>query len=185
MIDVSVGCLFEVIEDVLLERYRWFHDECVEVQPPEPKVGLAPLPLCPGSYLSPFSFRVFGHTIPNDVDLLPALSPLVRISFFGAHICQLKIIAPSLRVEPLVSDAVSFYCPFSGTFPIHNASSFVSRKNDNKFAATTQSRAASVSSSYICHSVSHCMLPGRLVTDLLETLPSSESQQRPTLKTQI
>lgn len=61
------------------------------------------------------------------VNLLPALTPLVRIALLGAHIHDLEIIAPSVDILLLVTDAVALNGPLSCTLPLVNATTDVCR----------------------------------------------------------
>jgi hypothetical protein len=68
---------------------------------------------------------VFAHGVANCVDLLPALSPLVRIAFLRAHIDNLELVAPSVHVVFLVAHTVALDCPLARPLPLHDTSSHV------------------------------------------------------------
>ena len=92
----------------------------------------------------PFGFWVFNHSTPERVHLFPTFSPLMRVAFLGAHIDNLQVVAPLLRVSFLVLDAVPFNGPFPRALPLHDASSHVCGKNDDEFAAAAECRRSPV-----------------------------------------
>src|SRR6478735_11556060 len=84
----------------------------------------------------PFSLGIFPQSRSDEVDLLPAFSPFVRVLLLGAHVDNLQVITPSIDVFPLVSHAVSLDGPFSGALPLHDTSSYVcAQDNDNLVTA--------------------------------------------------
>ena len=124
---VSVGVAQQIVKDVLLQRIRRFHDEGIEVQPPEPDDGMVSLiSRMINMELLPFGLGIFSHAIPYGVYLLPALSPFMCIPLLSTHIHNLEIVAPLLGVLLLISHTVSFDRPFARAFPFHDTPSLIS-----------------------------------------------------------
>lgn len=62
----------------------------------------------------------------------------MSVAFFGTHIDNLQIIAPSGDVFTFVPDAVSLNRPLSCAFPFHDAAADVGRKDDDKLLPTPE-----------------------------------------------
>jgi hypothetical protein len=103
----------------------------------------------------PLSIWKLSHAVPDDVDLLPALPPLVRVALLCAHIRNLQIVSPPFRVFLFVLDTVSFNCPFTGSFPIHNTTSWVRSQDDYKLASTPKMGISAILCSDFCMSGQH------------------------------
>jgi hypothetical protein len=99
--------------------------------------------------VSPFGVRILPHDPPKYVNLLPALPPLMGIFLLGGQVCNFESVAPFLGISPLVPHTVSFDCPFSGTFPVRDTTTFISTKYYDKFASTSKPSTASVSTLHI------------------------------------
>lgn len=140
IVDIAVDVLVEVVENVVLERVGWLHDNRVEVKPPKPAKTLWLVPF-PNARLFrggvPFSVRIFAHGIAHKVDLFPAFSPFVCISLLSAHVDNLKVVSPSVDVVALVPYAVPFNSPFSSALPFHYTTSNIGSKNNDKLVATS------------------------------------------------
>src|ERR1700722_6063615 len=103
----------------------------------------------------PLSIWKLSHAVPDDVNLLPTLPPLVRVALLCAHICNLQVVSPSFRVFPFVLDTVSFNCPFTGSFPIHDTTSWIRSQYDYKLASTPEMGISAILCSYFCMSDQH------------------------------
>lgn len=140
-VDVAVDVGGKVVEEVVLEGVGGFHDECVEVEPPEPAMGQLKL-MC-NMFLrslaevdSPLGFRILLQTPPYGIDLLPAFPPFVRISFLDGHVHNLEIVAVACDVTFLVSYTVSLYSPFPGPLPFHDTATLVCCYYHNELVAS-------------------------------------------------
>lgn len=94
----------------------------------------------------PFGVRVLAHGVADRIDFFPALSPFVRVALLRAHVHDLELVAPLLRVLPLVFQAVSFDCPFSRAFPLHDTASEVRCLYYDELAAAAEKRCSSIDS---------------------------------------
>lgn len=103
-------------------------------------------------YHLPFGLGVPHHSIAYKVDLLPAFSPFMSVTFLGTHVANFQMVAPTVRVLFLILDTVPFDGPFPRALPFHDSAALVGPKDDNEFAASTQPGIAAVSASYICSS---------------------------------
>ena len=87
-INIAVDLSVKAVEDVMLQRYRGFHDEGVEVQPPKPAFRFSNVnDRLEGSCI-PLGFWIPSHGVPDQIDLLPTLAPFVSVSLLGAHVCD-------------------------------------------------------------------------------------------------
>jgi hypothetical protein len=111
------------------------HYERVKIEPPEPGSLLVKYSnnnAWVGSG-SPLRIGVFAHAVPDHVDLLPALSPLVCVSFLRAHIDDFQFVTPFSCVFLFVLDTVSFDRPFACSLPLHDTTALVRAQYYYKF----------------------------------------------------
>lgn len=89
----------------------------------------------------PLGFWVFPHGCADEIHLLPALPPFMRIPLLGAHVDDLELVTPTSNVSLLVPHRVSFDCPLSCTLPVHHAASDISPEYyDDFFTASEPGR---------------------------------------------
>lgn len=62
----------------------------------------------------------------------------MSISFFGAHVNNLKLVAPPGDVLSFIPNAVSLYCPFPRAFPFHDTAAHVGSKDDDELLPTSE-----------------------------------------------
>ena len=86
----------------------------------------------------PLCLRVFTKAVPDGVNLLPAFSPFMCISFLRAHIYNFEIITPFGDVFSFVPNAIPLNGPFSRAFPLHYATALVCCEDNYKFFTTAQ-----------------------------------------------
>ena len=85
---------------------------------------------------SPFRLCIFPKAVSDTIHLLPALSPLVRVAFFRAHVDDFEIVAPIPGVLSFIPHTISLDGPFAGTFPFHYTTSYVGGEDDDELLTT-------------------------------------------------
>lgn len=121
--DILVRDVVQAREDVVFQTHLRFHDDGMQVQPPEP-LGVGMLP----------------HGGLDRIHLLPRLAPFMSIALLDAHVAHSQLVPMPLDVVALVLDGLSLQGPLLGALPGHHPAALVGGQDDDEAAVAAAVR---------------------------------------------